>query len=134
MALVVMNTGEEEMLKRITGKEPQGDLTLHLYDATVAISETTILTDFNEVSATGYTAGGYTLANALWTITPGEPTEALFDEVPIAVTSGIAGVYGYYITNALNDVLLWAEEFVDGPYVIPSGGGSVFVTPKIQLA
>ena len=135
MALVVTNSGEEEMLKRIVGVAT-GDLELHLYDTTLTIDDATTLAGLEAVECdqAGYALKA--LAAGTWTVTVAGTTEAVYDteqEFAFTAASGNS-VYGYYITNAGNTVLLWAEEFTDGPYTIPTGGGSVFITPKIQLA
>lgn len=137
MALVVMNSGEEEMLNRILNVNATGDVELHLYDETLTINEDTTLAGLEaiECDQAGYALEA--LAGATWNVTSGggDPTEADYAEREFIFNAASGNdVYGYYVTNAGNTILLWAEEFTDGPYTIPVGGGSVFVTPKIQLA
>ena len=47
---------------------------------------------------------------------------------------GPVSVYGYFVTNNAGTVLLWAERFTDGPYNLPSGGGSIKITPSIEAS
>lgn len=135
MALLVPNEGEAEMLNRILGKLATGDLKLHLYTTQTSLpveGDVYATYSVNELVATGYSE--YTMLNANWTVTAGEPTEAVHIEVDFAITAGGTGdVYGYYVTDSGNTKLYWAEQFSDGPYNVPTVG-SIFVTPKIQLA
>ena len=128
MALLVPNVGEAAMLSRLLGNAT-GDVVLHLYSNNYTPIETSVVGGFTECVATGYAAK--TLAAASWSIA-GDPTEASFAEQDFAVTSAMTA-YGYYVTDVAGTTLLWAELFTDGPYTIPTTG-SVFVTPKIQLA
>jgi len=42
-------------------------------------------------------------------------------------------VYGYYVTDNSSLILLWAELFTGGPFVVPSAGGTIQVTPGFTL-
>jgi len=126
MALLVPNVGEEEMLERILNGTDK--CVLHLYQVDKTPAEADVATGYTEVNTGGYAA--ITLSSQ-WTIS-GDPTEASYTQVSFDFT-GAATVYGYYVTSNDNSILLWAERFSDGPYNIPSGGGSVKITPKIQL-
>jgi len=126
MALLVPNVGESEMLERILNGAD--DLVLHLFEVDHTPVEADVVTSYDEVSTGGYASIALT---SPWTIS-GDPTEGAYPQVSFDFT-GAATVYGYYVTNGDNSILLWAERFSDGPYNIPSGGGSVKITPKIQL-
>jgi hypothetical protein len=45
-------------------------------------------------------------------------------------------VAGYYVvdTTSPTAVLLWAESFSGGPFVLPSSGGQIQITPTLSLA
>jgi len=132
MALVVPDSGEVEMLKRIlnvTIADP--DVVLRLYTNDYTPIETSVVGSFTDATGAGYAP--VTMTPATWTIS-GDPTEAIYSEIELAFTAAEPTIYGYFLTNTADNTLLWAERFVDGPYVIPAGGGSVFITPKIQLA
>lgn len=133
MALLVPNVGEVEMLKRIVG-EATGDVTLHLYSNAITPAEADVVGTYTEVSGNGYAA---VTLNGTWTFTDGivDTNEASYPEEEIVFSVGTgATVEGYFITDSGGTILLWAEKFSDGPYTIPTGGGSIFITPKIQLA
>lgn len=127
MALLVPNVGEREMLARILNGTDKSKI--HLYQVDKTPAETDTAAGYTEVNT-----GGYALItlSSTWTIGVADPTEASYVQVSFDFTSA-ATVYGYYVTDNANSILLWAEKFSDGPYNIPSGGGSVKITPKIQL-
>jgi len=127
MALLVPNVGEREMLARILNGSDKS--VLHLYKVDKVPAEADVASGYTEVNTGGYASISLT---AQWTIGTSDPTEASYAQVSFDFT-GAATVYGYYVTDAANSILLWAEKFNDGPYNIPSGGGSVKITPKIQL-
>jgi len=127
MPLLVPNVGEREMLERILNGSDK--CVLHLYKVDKTPAETDVVTSYTEVNTGGYAP--ITLSNT-WNISTTDPTEASYAQVSFDFT-GAATVYGYYVTNNNGTILLWAEKFSDGPYNIPSGGGSIKITPKIQL-
>ena len=94
-------------------------------------SESDTVSDYTECSTSGYSSK--TLTGANWSVsTTSGTTEASYSEQTFSLT-GSATVYGYYITDNGGTILIAAERFSDGPYSIPSGGGDIKVTPKIQL-
>jgi len=132
MALLVPNVGEAEMLKRILGQTTT-DVVVKLYSNSYVPLETSVVGDFTENAEAGYASA--TLTAASWTVA-GDPTEASYAEQSFVfdAAASTANVEGYFITNVAGTIVLWAEKFSDGPYTIPTRGGTVFVIPKIQLA
>ncbi|MFW6281249.1 MAG: hypothetical protein ACOC1O_00430 [bacterium] len=128
MAMVIVNDGEDEMLNRIFVNG--SDLTLRLFTNDYTPVETTILTDLTEVTGDGsYSAN--VLTNSSWTVTSGQ---ASYAEQTFTFAAG-ATVYGFFVTwnDGVDDHLLLAERFSDGPYVLPSDGGTIAITPQIVL-
>jgi len=146
MALLAGNQGEILMLKRILGSQSSGDtlgdsLFLRLYKNNYTPIEGDTWLSFTESDGTGYAAiavpgdsalgSGWTYATAA-----GDTVSATYTQQTFTYSGGDT-LYGYYVTTrdgATGDTtVLWAEEFTDGPYTIPSGGGTIKITPKIQL-
>lgn len=128
MAMVIVNDGENEMLNRIFVNG--SDLTLRLFTNDYTPIETTILTDLTEVTGDGsYSAN--VLTNSSWTVTGGQ---ASYAEQTFTFAAGNT-VYGFFVTwnDGVDDHLLLAERFSDGPYVLPSDGGTIAITPQIVL-
>ena len=132
MSLLVPDVGEQEMLKRILNYSATGDLVLHLYTNDVTPAEGDTVSTYTESTAAGY--GASTLTGTDWTITTTTgTTEASYPQVTFTYTDTEPNVYGYYVTDSGGTILIWAERFSDGPYNIPSSGGEIKITPKIQL-
>lgn len=132
MALLVPDVGERELLGRALNKETPDDVIIHLYTNNKTPAEGDVLGGYTEATAAGYAS--ITLTGASWTIsTVSNTTTGEYAQVSFDFTAAEPNIYGYYVTDNANSILLWAERFSDGPYAIPSGGGSVKITPKIEL-
>jgi hypothetical protein len=131
MALLVPDVGDVEMLTRVLNKGATGDVKLHLYTNNYTPVAGSTVANFTECAAAGYAA--ITLAGASWAIsTSAGTTTASYAAQTFNLTAS-AVIYGYFVTNAAGTIVLWAELFTSAPFNIPSGGGSVQVTPKITL-
>lgn len=132
MALLVPNVGEVELLSRLLNKNAPDNVVLHLYTNNVTPDEADVVGTYTEATAAGYSA--ITLTGASWSVaTVTGTTTASYAQQTFTFTAAEPAVYGYYVTNNAGTVLLWAERFTDGPYAIPSGGGTIKITPKIEL-
>jgi hypothetical protein len=132
MAVVVPDQkGEILLLQYIVGMVNADNPVLHLYANDVVPSDSSVIGDLTEVSgSTGYTP--ITLLSNQWTTTQsGGITTAVYSEQTFAFTTD-ATAYGYYITNATNQ-LLWLERFGGAPFDIPDGGGTISITNKLTL-
>ena len=142
MSLLVPNEGEVEMLKRTLNVSTATDLVIHLYSNDEEPGEGSIITDFTELTTNSDgNPDNVTLIPSNWSITTdggNNITTAAYPEISFDFSSAAESrsCYGYYITtqdSSSNDVLFWAEKFADAPYNIPNGGGTIKVTPKIEL-
>lgn len=86
------------------------------------------------------------LQPATWTMTTtnrgaGDTVAATYSQQTFTYSSGSGDTaQGYLVTtvasntySASDTILLWAEKFSDGPYVIPAGGGTIKITPKVIM-
>lgn len=55
---------------------------------------------------------------------------ARYPEVTFLLTGAVGNVYGYFITDE-NDKLILVERFVDGPYIVQSNGHRISVNIAI---
>lgn len=130
--ILVPNEGEVELLSRLLNKNTTGNVVIRLYTNNHTPDEADVKSTYTESTALGYAA--ITLVGATWTVaTAAGVTTATYPQQTFSYTAGEPSVYGYYVTDLSNSVLLWVEAFTDGPYVVPSGGGSIKIIPKIQL-
>lgn len=130
MALLVPNAGEEAMLEYILNITAPQNLTVRLYSNNITPDDDTITTDFVEVVNGGYATQAVTPAN--WTITPGDPTEAVYAPEIVFSFSGppdfTSAVYGYYVTRVGDDLTMWAERFTTGPFNVTVPGSEIRIT------
>jgi hypothetical protein len=105
---------------------------LKLYTNNLTPAEGDLYASYTESTGTGYTS--ITLTGSSWTVnTAAGTTTAEYAQQTFTYTGAETNIYGYYVTQSTTHIL-WSERFTDGPYSIPSGGGSVKITPKIELA
>jgi hypothetical protein len=131
MALLVPDAGEVELLKRMLNFSATGDVVLHLFRNNYTPIESSLVAAFTECTGAGYAAK--TLTGSSWSIaTAAGVSTASYAEQTFTFTATDV-VYGYYVTNAAGTIVLWAELLSGSPFNIPSGGGSVKITPKFVL-
>lgn len=135
MSLVIVNQGEQALLEDgVTGVA----YTLRLFktDVTAGLTPSQIdeLTeaDFVEATFTGYSAAA--VAAVDWTVTAGNPTEAVNVEKSFTstATQDPQNIWGYYLTRDSDGALVWFEQF-DGPVVVEQLDDEIQVTPAITL-
>jgi hypothetical protein len=133
MAIVVPNEVEEFVLEQLLEVE---NLFVKLFSNNITVDETTTIGSFTEVSGGGYSP--ITLDKNQWTITPGNPTEALYNlpvEFEFVSATGSPGtIYGYYVVNAANE-LQWGENFPGTvtPFA-PIFGSSITLVVRYQAS
>lgn len=129
--LVTPTVGENEDLGRILNKVTPDDVMIHLYTNNLTPAEADVIGDYDTITAAEHAAAGpKTLAGASWTISEGT---ASFVQQTFTFAGAEPEVYGYVVTNNAGTIVMWAEEFSDGSYAIPAGGGTIKITPTITL-
>jgi hypothetical protein len=131
MALVMPNQGEAIALEALVNKTAPETLELRLFTNNYTPINSTDETDVTEASGSGYSAK--TLTGGSWTVTPGSPSSAAYAQQTFTFSGALGNVYGYYITQATSDKLVWAERFSNGPYNVQNVGDEIKVTPTITL-
>ena len=131
--IVVPDTyGEIRMLQCILGIGEPTDNVMKLYSLpTTDPDDSTTLGALTQVTTAGYAA--ITLSMTGWTVGQSAGiTTAQYSEQTFSFSAG-ASVYGYYVVNGSNE-LLWLEKFSGAPFVIPDGGGTISLTPRLALS
>lgn len=130
MALVAPHEGEQALLKYMLNHTDPSDHTLRLYKNDLTPDDDSVFADFTESDEAGYSA--ITLVGTNWVFsTEATYTQATYAQQIFTFTTS-ANVYGYYITSSDSKVL-WAERFDGAPSEIPVAGGTVKITPTINL-
>jgi hypothetical protein len=127
MALLVPNVGEQEMLERILNAVSVDNVKIHLYSDNVTPAEADTIASYTLVTS----PAAISLDGTSWDTTSVVGTASYAQQT--FTYSGTGTAYGYVVTNDDGTILLWAERFTDGPYEIPSGGGTIKITPSISL-
>lgn len=138
MALLVPNCGEIALLSRMLNKTAASNVSIGLYTENVTPGEATVATDVDTLApdTRGYDLQELTGAN--WDVAEVGETgviRAVYDSMINFVftsDSTYLDVHGYKVL-ADDGTLLWAERFIDGPYRVPAGGGTISITPRIEL-
>lgn len=131
MTLLAPNNSEVVLLRYMLNHTVATDVELRLYSNNHTPAESDVLGNYTQSSAAGYTA--VSLPGTGWTVSTslGTTTGQHADQVFSYTTSDT--IYGYYVTNDAATQLLWSERFSSAPFSVPSGGGTITITPKIEL-
>lgn len=128
MAGIFPNVGAARMLEKALNAG--NNITLKLYANNVTPAESDTAGVYTEVSGGGYASK--TLTAGSWTVSgAADPATASYVAQVWTFSGAIASIYGYFMIDASSGVLIAAERFSDGPYAIPSGGGTLTLTPTI---
>ena len=141
MSLLVPDIGEILMLQYLTNMlstdgsagPAGGGRLLRLFTNNLTPAEGTTQSTITEaVGATGYTP--VTLVGSSWTTTQvAGTTTAVYSEQTFTFTTAVT-VYGYYVTTiGGSPELLWLERFSGAPFILPTGGGQIAISPRISL-
>jgi len=134
MAGKLTDAGENRILNQLF-EATAVDTTLYLRiytDPATEPLETAVLGDLTEPVGSGYAAVALT-RDTDWTVTL---DEAVCAQKTFTAAGGAWGnCYGYYISTTSDDsgVLMFVEQFSDGPYNIVDTA-SIKVTPKVKCA
>jgi len=134
MALVLARDGEVVWLNYLLETHTDRNLVLHLYDTDKTPAETDSAATFNAIEVSGGSYNEITLTRNSWTVNEGDADDnsyATYAQQEFAFTADVGLVYGYYVTEATSDTLLWPEKF-DNPEDTYSGK-SIFITPRLEL-
>jgi hypothetical protein len=128
---VAANEGKTKILQIALGRATANDLILALYK-----NDYTPVTSSTKASFTESTGEGYaniTLAKSGWTFVNSlDVTTASYAERTFTYT-GAEVIYGYYVYDSVDNILIGAERFPGGAHSISSDGAQQKITPNITL-
>ena len=132
MPLLAPTVGEVLLLRYMLNYSAATNVELRLYTNNLTPAFSDVLASYTESSATGY--AGVTLAGTSWTVTSTTGTAVSnFAQQTFSYTTS-ESVYGYFVTSNGKGQVLWSERFSGAvPFNIPSGGGTVSITPRVTL-
>ena len=126
---MLVNQGETIMLEALVNKTAPQSLTLKLFTNDKTPAEGDAANAYTEATGNGYAS--VTLTPASWTATPGAPSQVEHPQVTFTFTGALGSVYGYFLVQAVSGLLVAAERFSDGPYVIVNNGDQIKITPRV---
>jgi hypothetical protein len=130
MAGIYPDEGLRKVAELITGFSANGNLTMRLFVNNITPGAATVKADFTECTLTGYTSK--TLNTSNWTFGISSSVEtASYPQQNWVFTASGQTIYGYYVTDPTDAKVVWCER-IASPYAVPSGGGSIQITPTIS--
>jgi hypothetical protein len=129
---VATQLGQIELLSYALNNQTPSDMLLHLYSNNWSPNYTDTLTNYTEVSVSGYVP--MVLNGGMWTI-------GLNDSGIVAATypmqtfpfSTSVTAFGYYITDNAITTVIFAEMFSNPPFYLSSSGGNIKITPTVTF-
>ena len=128
MSQVVPDQLELEIINDVVGP----NLSLRLYGNNATPAGSSTAASFTEISGGGYAAKPLVLAN--WTITAGDPSQAVYSVLQQFIFTGTINapgtIYGYFVTRDSDGHLMWAERFAPAlvPFA-PIAGSQINIIP-----
>ena len=105
-------------------------LHMHLFKNSLTLNGTEVLGSFTEATFTGYavvTLSGFAAAAISGTQAYSTGSVATF-----TLTAGSQNIYGYYVTDAADSKLYWAENDPNAPIALNTTDNTYQITPKVQ--
>ena len=138
MALVLADLGADVILGTFFVATAVQDLHLKLFVTNVTPDPNggDVIGDYTEAAGGGY-AQKDLARGAGWTLTPADnPSDVIYTQQTFTFTGPLTTntvIYGYYVTNAAETVLIWAEKLAQSftPY---NNSDQLLITPKFQLS
>jgi len=131
MALVAVDEGERLLFDYMLNKTAPTNWILRLFTSNTTPAEGDTNATYTQATQAGYAP--VTLTGTNWSVaTVANVTTAQYAEQTFSFTTN-ATVYGYYYTNGTGTTALIAERFSGAPFTLPSGGGTIAITPRITL-
>jgi hypothetical protein len=133
MSGVLPNVGEAAMLDNSLKNTTPEALILKLYSNNYDCINTSIASNFTEVSDGGYASKALTRAG--WnSAVGGSPSYSQYSAAQVfSFTGAVAGVVGYFLVGASSGTLYGAERLYAGTGQAFANGDSLSVTPKITF-
>jgi len=126
MALVVPDEGEVALLDMLVNGDTLANAELRLYENNLTPDEDTVYGDFNEATFTGYAAQTPTFGSASIVSHKGSISDTATRDFVCSTAGTPDVIYGYYVVDAVNNLVLWAERFAS-PITIAAAGDTISI-------
>lgn len=132
--LVLVDGGESIGLKALVNHTAGQNFIIELWSAgpnSNTPGETDVIGDYTLVTGFGYLQK--TLTGSSWTVAGTAPTTISYAAQTWTFTGAFGNVYGYLYKQATSGLLVIAEKFTNGPFVIANNGDTITVNPTITM-
>jgi hypothetical protein len=120
--ITITNNGRRAFIEHFVA----GKKSVHLFTSNSRPTPEDNTSDYREPAGNGYSP--INLDPERWKID--SDFVARYPEVTFLLTGAVGNVYGYYITDDKEKMIL-VERFVDGPYIVQSNGHRISVNIAI---
>ncbi len=128
MPLVAPDVSEDRMLQYIVNITTPSLILIRLFVNNLTPDRTTIDSDPTEATEAGYAA----IPLPSWTTVDAGAGLLTAEHADVTFTlTESASIYGYWMTN--DDGMVWIERFSGAPFTLPSGGGTIVVSPSLTI-
>lgn len=132
MSLVLADNGLSAILSELRTNWNATAIRIHLFKSNTTPTTSSVLGDFTEADFAGYAALNLiTWAAPSVTSHVGRMTAAT-RTFTRSTTGAAQSIYGYYVTDNSDTVLLWAERDGAAPIVLTNAGDSYTITPALS--
>ncbi len=127
MSLIVPDEGEVAMLDMLVNGDGMAGLHLRLYQNNLTPDQDTVLADFTEATFSGYAEDSPSFGAAATVSHKGKIVDTAARDFTHSSGGTSNTVYGYYLVNAPDTKVLWAERF-SSPQVVAVNGDKITIT------
>lgn len=135
MAGMTPNAGRARLIEHAVGKRaPPSTFSLRLFTNNITVSATDVLATYTQMAAVqGYAAKTLTAASFTITVNDGSGySVAAYAQQTFTFTGGTpVDIYGYYIVDTSDNVVIGAETFDEGVFTAENNGDNIKITPKL---
>jgi hypothetical protein len=138
-AIVLADEGAGEMLAVLfTAQAQEAHVHLKLYCNNYSPAHDMTTASFTEAAGGNYAQKTLlcTSSGTNWTVNANDPRDVTTAEQTWTFTGALTTntiIYGYYVTNAAENKVLWAQLF-DATFTPANNGDQLKLTPKLQLS
>lgn len=132
MSLVLADNGCSTILSELRTNWNSTAIRIHLFKSNTTPSTASVIGDFTEADFAGYSAQNL-VTWAAPSVTSHVARMTAANRTFTRSTTGTAqNIYGYYVTDNSDTVLLWAERDGAAPIVLTNAGDSYTITPALS--
>lgn len=132
MPLVLADNGLSTILSELRTNWNATAIRIHLFKSNTTPTTSSVLGDFTEADFAGYAAQDLVTWAAPSVAAHVARMTAANRTFTRSTTGAAQNIYGYYVTDNSDTVLLWAERDGAAPIILTNAGDSYTITPALS--